>query len=55
MAGQIYNDMKTSSFEKIVPRNKLSSLAKKLKQQGKTIVTTNGSFDLLHIGRADHA
>ncbi|MDY0096491.1 MAG: adenylyltransferase/cytidyltransferase family protein [Candidatus Vecturithrix sp.] len=50
MAGQIYNAMKTSSFEKIVPRNKLSSLAKKLKQQGKRIVTTNGSFDLLHIG-----
>ncbi|GAK61115.1 hypothetical protein U27_01013 [Candidatus Vecturithrix granuli] len=42
--------MKISPFEKIVPCNKLASLVKELKKQGKTIVTTNGSFDLLHIG-----
>ncbi len=36
--------------EKIVSREALAAIVQDLKQQGKTIVTTNGSFDLLHIG-----
>ena len=36
--------------KKIVSRKELKNLVHHLKQQGKTIVTTNGSFDLLHIG-----
>lgn len=36
--------------EKIVSRETLTEIVRELKQQGKTIVTTNGSFDLLHIG-----
>jgi len=35
---------------KIVSRQKLETLVRRLKRQGNTIVTTNGSFDLLHIG-----
>jgi len=36
--------------EKIVSRDALSKIVQDLKQRGSTIVTTNGSFDLLHIG-----
>ncbi len=35
---------------KLIPREKLSELAKTLKAQGKKIVTSNGCFDLLHWG-----
>ena len=35
---------------KIVPENKLFFLTRKLKKQGKKIVTTNGAFDMLHVG-----
>lgn len=42
--------MKRSPSEKIVSRERLASLLSDLKQQGWTIVSTNGSFDLLHIG-----
>ena len=36
--------------KKLVSRSALAGIVRDLKQQGKTIVTTNGSFDLLHIG-----
>lgn len=36
--------------EKVVSRETLIAIVQVLKQQGKIIVTTNGSFDLLHIG-----
>jgi rfaE bifunctional protein nucleotidyltransferase chain/domain len=36
--------------EKVISREQLADIIVRLKEQGKTIVTTNGSFDLLHIG-----
>ena len=35
-------------LSKLLPQEEVVSLSKKLKEQGKTIVTTNGSFDILH-------
>lgn len=35
---------------KVVERKDIIRVIKDLKQQGKTIVTTNGCFDILHIG-----
>ncbi len=40
------------SLEKIKSRPQLVRLARALKREGKRIVTTNGSFDLLHAGHA---
>ena len=34
----------------IEDREHLAQIAQQLRQQGKTIVTTNGCFDLLHVG-----
>lgn len=34
----------------LIKRNELDDLLKKLKQDGKTVVTTNGCFDILHVG-----
>lgn len=39
-----------TSFENPVPRQRLSELSDSLKAQGKRIVTSNGCFDLLHVG-----
>lgn len=36
--------------EKIVNRKEIAKLSEDLKKQGKTVVTLNGSFDLLHAG-----
>jgi len=36
--------------EKIIPREKLAEFCKGLGGEGKRIVTTNGCFDLLHLG-----
>lgn len=36
--------------KKILSRQVLAECIRRLKQEGKTIVSTNGSFDLLHIG-----
>jgi len=36
--------------DKIVSREVLAAIVQELKPQGKTIVSTNGSFDLLHFG-----
>lgn len=36
--------------EKIVPRETLATIVRDVKRRGATIVTTNGSFDLLHVG-----
>lgn len=35
---------------KLIQRKDLPELLKQLKAQGKTIVTTNGCFDILHVG-----
>jgi glycerol-3-phosphate cytidylyltransferase len=35
---------------KIVPSTRIQELSKSLKAQGKNIVTTNGCFDILHLG-----
>jgi glycerol-3-phosphate cytidylyltransferase len=37
---------------KIVERDDLVQLGEKLRQQGKKIVSTNGCFDILHVGHA---
>lgn len=34
----------------LIPRNQLESQVEQLKAQGKKIVTTNGCFDILHLG-----
>ena len=39
-----------TSPSKIIPISRLASLSRSLKRKGKKIVTTNGTFDLLHIG-----
>jgi rfaE bifunctional protein nucleotidyltransferase chain/domain len=41
---------KAGAQKKIVSAKELFSLAKRAKKQGKKIVTTNGCFDLLHVG-----
>ncbi len=35
-----------------VTRQELKALGEKLRKQGKTIVSTNGCFDILHVGHA---
>ena len=35
---------------KVVARTEIEALVKKLKNEGKTVVTTNGCFDILHVG-----
>jgi len=35
---------------KLIERGELAALVARLKKEGKTLITTNGSFDLLHIG-----
>ena len=37
-------------MNKIKTREELKELVKELKEQGKKIITTNGSFDILHAG-----
>lgn len=39
-----------STGHKIVSGNELANIVRNLKKQGKKIVTTNGVFDILHIG-----
>ncbi|MBO7435674.1 adenylyltransferase/cytidyltransferase family protein [bacterium] len=39
-----------STLEKIVDRETLGAACEKLRAQGRTIVTCNGSFDLFHYG-----
>lgn len=34
----------------LINRNELNALLTKLRSEGKTIVTTNGCFDILHVG-----
>lgn len=36
--------------EKVIERGELEQLGEKLRQAGKTVVTTNGCFDILHVG-----
>ena len=38
---------------KIVSPDRLEEVCKEIKAQGKTLVTLNGSFDLLHVGHLD--
>ncbi len=42
--------MVNMSREKILDREKLSGIVNGLKSSGKTIVFTNGCFDLIHVG-----
>jgi D-beta-D-heptose 7-phosphate kinase/D-beta-D-heptose 1-phosphate adenosyltransferase len=44
------DDCQTHSAHKVISRLEAVRLAAKLKVQGKTIVFTNGCFDLLHVG-----
>ncbi len=34
----------------LIKRSELNNLLKRLREEGKTIVTTNGCFDILHVG-----
>lgn len=36
--------------EKVVKRGELEQLSEQLRRAGKTVVTTNGCFDILHVG-----
>lgn len=36
--------------KKIIPPSQIPKLVAKLRRQGKKIVTTNGAFDMLHVG-----
>ncbi len=38
----------------LIQRNEIENLVKKLKSEGKTIVTTNGCFDILHVGHVKY-
>ena len=38
----------------IIPINKIKELSSKLKKEGKTIVFTNGCFDIVHAGHVDY-
>tara|TARA_Y100000310_G_C20685355_1_gene818607 strand:- start:3211 stop:3720 length:510 start_codon:yes stop_codon:yes gene_type:complete len=42
--------MENNTNKKIKTREEIINISEDLKKQGKTIVTTNGSFDLLHVG-----
>ena len=35
---------------KLIKREEIRNIVKDLQQQGKTVVTTNGCFDILHVG-----
>ena len=39
-----------NSHSRIIDREKLEALSKRLKDAGKRIVSTNGCFDILHVG-----
>jgi len=39
--------------EKIIDPGEVSGVAQRLRNEGKRLVTTNGSFDLLHVGHLD--
>lgn len=41
-------------MNKIITKNEIENLVKDLKNQNKTIVLTNGCFDILHIGHAEY-
>jgi rfaE bifunctional protein nucleotidyltransferase chain/domain len=47
---QAYNNATMNTVQKIVSLQELEGILPELKKQGKKIVTTNGAFDLLHIG-----
>ena len=43
-----------SSSVKIIPFSKVRALSRRLRSQGKKIVFTNGTFDILHLGHVDY-
>jgi glycerol-3-phosphate cytidylyltransferase len=47
--------MKLRSLEeKIIPKDRLSQICEQLHKSGKKIITTNGCFDLLHLGHISY-
>lgn len=40
--------------EKIIPNEKVYDLSARLKSQGKRIISTNGCFDILHVGHVQY-
>ncbi len=47
--------MKVEDFSrKIIRFDEIENLCRKIKKKGKTIVTTNGCFDILHLGHIDY-
>lgn len=43
-----------STHSKIIPRNKIVQLCDRLRRQKKTIVFTNGVFDIIHMGHVQY-
>lgn len=43
-----------SSIQKIIPWIRLAAWRAELKKQGRTLVVTNGCFDLLHVGHVTY-
>jgi rfaE bifunctional protein nucleotidyltransferase chain/domain len=43
-----------NAADKIVPFEKSAALAASLKKSGKTLISTNGCFDLLHLGHLQY-
>ena len=39
---------------KVIPRTRIASLCNRLRRQGKTIVFTNGVFDIIHMGHVHY-
>ncbi len=35
---------------RVIPRSEISQVVEKIRKEGKTVVTTNGCFDILHVG-----
>ncbi len=48
------SDSKFSSENKIIDLSRLQSISSRLRSKGKTIVTTNGAFDILHVGHVKY-
>lgn len=47
--------MKLRSLEeKIIPKDKVAQVSEQLHKSGKKIITTNGCFDLLHLGHISY-
>jgi rfaE bifunctional protein nucleotidyltransferase chain/domain len=47
---EVFPELRNELEDKIVARKDLASIVNRIRRENKTIVTTNGSFDILHVG-----